>query len=72
MKVRIIINHVTGEYESEDREMTEYDVKILIRSLSNGDISFSMIGRRSNCIKQQYQFSTTVLNNSVVSYRIIE
>jgi hypothetical protein len=71
MKVRIIINHVTGEYESEDREMTESEAKILIRSLSNGDNIFSMDGRRGNCILQHYQFSVNVLNNSVVSYRIV-
>lgn len=72
MKIRIIINHVTGEYEGGDREMTDYEAKLLINSLANGDSSFAMTGRRNNCIEQYYKFSTKVLGDSIISYRIID
>jgi hypothetical protein len=72
MKIRIIINHVTGEYECGDKEMTDCEVKSLIHSLSNGEFSYAMTGRRNNCAEQYYKFSTNVLTNSIISYRIID
>lgn len=78
MNICIVINHVSGEYESEVREMSEEDAKELIIALSNGgiDTTLTMPYRKwkantSAWEKGMYRFSADVLKNSVISYKVM-
>lgn len=76
MNIRIVINHVSGQYESEDRDMSEEEAKELIIVLSNGGIDTTLTMPYSKWVnsrweKGMYRFSSDVLKNSVISYKVM-
>lgn len=71
----IIIEHSSGTYYSDPKEMTEDDAKRLIETIMTGSITFTMnrwiqYGKRTMPAKSN--FSIEVLRNSVISYMVNE
>lgn len=77
MKVVFKIQHVTGVFQSDIREMTEYDAINLVNAASRGDKPLDFISWENYCVasddweKVYTRFSVDVLKNSVISFRIV-